>query len=119
MPFHTMWRTMEFYLQDKLVSGSDDNYLYKAYMEYITSTSEEEQITAGESMLFQKDSPGIFDNVKATDDKISNEGFEYKFHRFLNGAVVELIGMPRTDLFHVNKLILNGIPMRNYFPIVL
>ena len=71
VPIYRMWRRMEFYLQDKLVSRLDANYQYQAYMEYITSTSEEEQIKPGESMPFQKDSPGIFHNMKRVAIKLA------------------------------------------------
>ena len=112
MPLHAMWRRMEFYLRDKLVSGSDTMYPYKAYIDYITSTSEQEQKTSGGAMLFYKDTPVFFDIIPDTDVRgAKNEGFKDRYYSFMKGRTVELIDTPKLDFFNSDKLVINGVPM--------
>jgi hypothetical protein len=66
IPLHAMWRRMEFFLRDKLVSGSDTMYPYKAYIDCITKITEQEQKTSGGAMLYYKDTPPFFDDIATT-----------------------------------------------------
>ena len=111
IPLHAMWRRMEFYLRDKLVSGSDNMYPYKAYIDYITKTTEQEQKTSGGATLYYKDTPAYFDDIAATEDAMENEGFKKRYAAFMEGRTVELIDTPKLDFFNSDKLVINGVPM--------
>lgn len=114
IPLHALWRRMELFLRDKLVSGSDTMYPYKAYIDYITKMSDREQKTIGSSVLFNKDTPGTFDFIPEKPEKTDgylNQGFGKRFLKFRDGATVELIDTPKLDFFYTDKLLLNGIPL--------
>jgi hypothetical protein len=111
IPIHAMWRRMEFFLRDKLVSGSDTMYPYKAYIDCITKITEQEQKTGGGAMLYYKDTPPFFDDIATTLSDMKNEGFKSRYVAFMNGRTVELIDTPKLDFFNSDKLVINGVPM--------
>ena len=110
MPLHAMWKSVELHLQNTLVTESDTTYPYKAYLEYITNSDDQEQETNGRAILYSKDLYNQFHNVDIA-AQLSNTGFTYRYLTFYGSRDVELMDTPCIDLFKCDRLLKNGVRM--------
>ena len=107
---HSMFSSIDLYLNNKLISNNSDTYPYRAYIENLLSYSKDSKLThlkAGD--LWSNDTPGEF-NTRAQDG--NNEGFKDRFQAITTSKTVELFGRLHLDLFQQEKYLPNGIEIR-------
>ena len=107
---HSMFSQVKIKLNDKDVENSNSYYHYKAYLENLLSYSDEIKRTYLENEGWLNDSSYYFDETKLTDnDQKLNQGFVARRSKFKQGNVVELCGRIHSDIFNINKYLLNNV----------
>ncbi|XP_045183462.2 uncharacterized protein F54H12.2-like [Mercenaria mercenaria] len=108
--FHSLFSSIDLYLNNKLISSNADNYPYKAYIENLLSYNKECKDTQMHALeLWTKDS-----YLHMQDNTIggSNEGWKTRKTRISTSKTCELIGRLHLDLFLQEKYLPNGIEIR-------
>jgi len=103
-----LWDQVEVRLNDRVVTGGQTGYSYKAL---INTLLEEHEITDSqlECALFVKDSSKSMDDVSVTFG--SNKGYIRRTALMDGSKTIELLGKVDVDVFKVNKLLLNGVSL--------
>lgn len=107
---HSMFSSIDMYLNNKLVTSNLDTYPYRAYIENLLSYSKDSKKThlkAGE--LWVKDTPSHFNSVAHDGD---NDGLKARITVVGLSKTVELCGRLHLDLFLQEKYLPNGIAIR-------
>ncbi|XP_069083615.1 uncharacterized protein F54H12.2-like [Pleurodeles waltl] len=104
-PIATMFNQVDITLGDRLITRSDNMYVYRAYIESILNYRDvlDTQLSAG---LFYKDTYG---NFKATALNGHNQGFVKRANFAAGSRQFDLLGHIHSDLFYQDKLLLNGM----------
>lgn len=107
----SLFSQVDCYLNQKLITESNNDYSLKSTMECILTTSAAEKENQLQSQLFYPDTPGYMVSTYI----LQNNGLLSRNHRMKNGNV-ELAGKLHIDLFKSGKLLLSGVNMRfNFF----
>ena len=108
--FHSLFSSIDLYLNNKLITNNADTYAYRAYLENLLSFStdiKKTQLSALE--VWYPDTAGhMQDNAIAEE----NEGFKSRRLRIAESRVLEMCGRLHLDLFLQDKYLPNGIEMR-------
>ena len=108
--FHSLFSSMDLYLNNKLITNNSDTYPYRAYIENLLSYSGESKSThlkAGE--MWVEDTPAKFDKP---DLDGGNVGMVARAKLIEESKCIELCGRLHLDLFLQNKYIPNGVEIR-------
>jgi hypothetical protein len=103
---HSIFSRVDVSLQNKVVTESDTNYAYLAYMKALLNTSNAEKEGPMHMQLFYKTdrAPEVLQWILTDDESLQTRG------AFFDGSnEVELLGVLYCDVFEINKLILNGV----------
>ena len=110
MPLQSLWRHVEVYFQNKLVSSSDNSYPYKAMLDVLCNYSEDCKESQLQPQLYYKDTCGYMD---ATDTAIGgNGGLTQRWNFTKDGKSVDMEGPLYCDILQQKHLFLNNIPIR-------
>ena len=111
----TMFKNVEVYLDDRLVSSSDNMYAYRAYLEALLSNNsniKKEQLQAGgwfedeeneNAMEFRSGASLQAEDIN--DAGMHNEGVFWRFVNTKDSKKMQLIGKIHCDLFNQSKYI--------------
>ena len=101
---HTIFKQVDFSLNNKLLFNSGTNYHYKAYLEsVITGETDNPALT---SEMFYKDSSG---QSKANSKTEGSFGILNRYNWTKDGAFVEMQGVLRSEVCQLKKLLPNNI----------
>lgn len=103
---HSLFRTCRVYLNNKLVSSSDSNYHYKAYLgtliNYGTDAVHTHVETAG----------WIIDNDDLDDLTTKNTGMLGRKNMIKDSQSIEIMGKIHADIFNQPKLLINNVDLK-------
>ncbi len=117
---HSMFYQIKIKFNEKDVENSNGNYHYKAYFENLLSFNSEAKKTFLRNEGWVDDTPGAFDEHASVQtgsgtstspfipSKLNN-GYIKRREMFLQGKTVELCGRIHSDVFNINKYILNNV----------
>ena len=112
---HSMFSQIKILLNDKAVENSNSYYHYKSYLENLLSYGSEAKRTFLVNEGWSDDTSSVFDETalktSTTEPIIAkvNKGYLDRRRNFLNGNVVELCGRIHSDVFNINKYLLNNV----------
>lgn len=104
---HSLWSQIDLFLNDVLVTASTNTYPYKAYLQTLLSYGREAKQTRLQTSLWHKDTRGQLDAAHN-----NNAGLAARRRRVSESRTIELIDRPHLDLFHQDKLFLNGVNLK-------
>lgn len=101
-------------LNDKLISSSTNTNAYRAMITTLLSYGTDAKTSQLQSELFFKDTAGRMDSVDPLDDdeNVRNAGLQTRYTYCRNSSTFELMGPLHQDIFHQDRLILNGVTIR-------
>ena len=104
---HSLWSQIDVYLNGSLVTQSNNNYPYRAYIENLTSFSEEAKTSQLSSLLWYRNTSGHFDSRAA-----ENAGFTKRKAIAAESKEFDMLGKLHIDLAFQNRYLLNGVEVR-------
>ena len=107
---HSMWRQVDVYLNQKLVSSGGTNYSYKAMVDVLLSKRSYHE-TILQSQLFYKDTAGTLDRTILTDTPL-NVGLIKRNLLARLSKTIDMEGSILSDIFLIDKYLLNGVELR-------
>lgn len=115
----TLFRQVDLFLNDSLVSDASNLYHYRAMFETLLSYGDEARNSQLSMSLFNKDTANAMDNYEN-----DNTGLVARRALTAESKTVQLIGKIHSDLFFQNRYLLNGVDLkikliRNSNPFVL
>ena len=112
LTLHSIFRQADVTFQQTPLAHTGVNYPYKAYIDTILNTSENEQKGILTSQFFYKDTGDVDTNDAKTGN---NEGLKTRYVKTQNGKIIDMEGPLRLDMFQQPKLLVNGWPsVSNY-----
>lgn len=108
-----MFKDVEVYIGNKLISNSDSHYAYKAYFESLLTYSKQVQVTLGVMGGFHKDDKD-FNEVTAFDGT-HNSGAKARFVKAQFGKSFQLICKIHNDIFNQGKKFPGDVPLKIRF----
>lgn len=111
--FQAITSQVDVSLNDKLISSSTNTNPYRAFITTLLSYGIDPKTTQLQSELFIKDTAGHMDSVnpQAAAD-VRNHGLHGRFQYCRESATFEMMGPLHQDIFHQDRLILNGVTIR-------
>ena len=108
LPVASLFRQVDLYLGDRLVSSSNDSYPYRAIFETLLSHNNDVIETQLSNGLFFKDDAGRMNETDIVGENV-NSGYLQRFNLTQSGKAVELIGRVYSDLFNQERYLVNNI----------
>ena len=107
---HTMFSSVDLYLNNKLISSNSDTYPYRAYIENLLSYNSDSKSTfLKASVLWVEDTAAHFDTLNHDG---ANTGLQKRMGAISQSKTAELFGRLHLDLFQQEKYLPNGIEIR-------
>lgn len=108
--FHSLFSSIDLYLNNKLISSNSHTYPYRAYIENLLSYNKECKDTQLRALeLWDKDTATHMQDNTAGG---ANDGWKRRKTRIATSKSCELIGRLHLDLFLQEKYLPNGIEIR-------
>lgn len=102
---HSLFRSCSIYLNNKLVSSSDSNYHYRAYIENLLNYGTDAVNTHIETEGWVIDNDDL-------DDLTKNTGLVQRAALLKDSATIEIMGKIHADIFNQPKLLLNNVDLK-------
>ena len=102
---HSMWNGVDVMMNHKLVSTTNQKYMYKAYIETQLNNS-------ASTKKYQLESQGFFGDGKQKDADFNvsfNSGMEKRYNTFKDGRRALLMGYLLSDIMGIQASIVNGV----------
>ena len=107
---HSMFNSVDLYLNNKLISSNSDTYPYRAYIENLLSYNADSKSTfLNASVLWVEDTAAQFDTLNHDG---ANTGLQKRIAVISQSKTAELFGRFHLDLFQQEKYLPNGIEIR-------
>ena len=104
---HTLWTQVDVYLNGSLVTQSNNNYPYRAYIENLLSFGQEAKKSQLSALLLHRNTSEHFDTREAT-----NLGYTKQKSLAAESKEIDMRGKLHLDLFFQNRYLLNGVEVR-------
>ena len=109
---HSLFSQIDLSLNGTLITNSDNNYPYRAFIETFLNYSKETQCSGHlQTEFLYNDTPGQHNDVRG-DDENQNEGFKTRKTLASKGNVIDLMGRIHSDLFSQERYLLSGIDLK-------
>ena len=110
LPLQSLWKHVEVYWQNRLVSSSDQYYPWKSILDVLTNYSEDSKETQLQSQLYFKDTASYMESC----DPVlgGNFGLTQRFLWTKDGQTMDMEGPLYSDVFQQDSLLLNNVPVR-------
>ena len=105
---HTLFQQVDVYLNDTLVTGSDNTYPYRAYLTNMLTTSRDVKRGALTTELFYRDSSNHLDDTQGTE----NGGLANRRELSSRSKVMDMMATLKVDLAEQSKYILPGVSVK-------
>ena len=134
---NSLWSNVELYLNDRLISHSNNMHGYLSMFSHLIHDSEESLESERTMRLIYKDTPGQMNSVNANvpnwkqkiagfdftnegnalvnEDNVSNHGLYQRYPYTNSSKTVELMGPLRIDMFEQDRYLPNGIDIKLRF----
>ena len=107
---HSMFSSVDFYLNSKLISNNSDTYPYRAYIENLLSYNADSKTThLKASVLWAEDTATNFNSL---DHEGDNSGLQTRMSAISQSKTAELFGRLHLDLFQQEKYLPNRTEIR-------
>lgn len=114
--FHaSMFKNIEVYLNNTLVSSNDNLYGYRAFIEKLGTFHPETLQQNGACSMYFNDSGNLNDIARfpvAAAHADKNLGATQRFERSKNSRSFEMYGKLHADIFNCNRHLLNGVELK-------
>ena len=104
---HTLWSQCDLFLNGTLITQSNNNYPYRAYIESLLSFGREAKDSQLSSVLWYQSTAGHFDERAD-----ANLGYLKRKQLAANSNQIETMGRLHLDLAFQNRYLLNGVEIR-------
>ena len=104
---HTLWTQVDVYLNGSLVTQSNNNYPYRAYIENLLSFGQDAKNSQLSALLWHRNTSEHFDTRGAT-----NLGYTKRKALAAESKKMDMMGKLHLDLFFQNRYLLNGVEVR-------
>ena len=104
---HTLWSQIDVYLNGSLVTQSNNNYPYRAYIENLLSFGQEAKTSQLSALLWYRNTSGHFDSCTA-----ANTGYTQCKVLAAESKEIDMMGKLHIDLAFQNRYLLNGVEVR-------
>ena len=101
---HTLWTQVDVYLNGLLVTQSNNNYPYRAYIENLFSFGQEAKNSQLSALLWHRNTSENFDTRGAT-----NLGYTKRKALAAESKEIDMMGKLHLDLFFQNRYLLNDV----------
>ncbi|XP_046340865.2 uncharacterized protein F54H12.2-like [Haliotis rufescens] len=100
------------YLQNQLVSSTNNHYAYKSMMKTLLNYGTEAKTSQLSSQLFYKDVSESINDVESSDPYTGlNTGVQSRGGFINNSKVLTMSGPLYEDIFHMNRHLVNGVDL--------
>lgn len=109
---HSLFSQVDVKLNDTIISSTNNNYAYRAYLETLLSfgsASKQSQLAAA---LYYYDTPGHLEEKNPHAEAARNVGMKARYAHFNNGGIVDMVGKIHSDIFFQDKYLPNGVDVR-------
>ena len=104
---HTMWSQIDVYLNGSLVTQSNNNYPYRAYIENLLSFGQDAKSSQLSAVLWYRNTAGQFDTRGD-----ANSGYTVRKALAAQSRQIDMMGRLHVDLSFQNRYLLNGVEIR-------
>ena len=104
---HTLWSQIDVYLNGSLVTQSNNNYPYRAYIKNLLSFGQEAKTSQLSALLWYRNTGGYFDSCTA-----ANTGYTQRKVLAAESKEIDMMGKLHIDLAFQNRYLLNGVKVR-------
>ena len=104
---HTLWTQVDVYLNGSLVTQSNNNYPYQAYIENLLSFGQEAKKSQLSALFWHRNTSEHFDTRGAT-----NLGYTKRKALAAESKEIDMLGKLHLDLFFQNQYLLNSVEVR-------
>ena len=104
---HSLWSQIDVYLNGSLVTQSNNNYPYRAYIENLMSFSQSAKTSQLSSLLWYRNTSDHFDARAA-----ENQGYTKRKALAAESKEIDMMGRLHIDLSFQNRYLLNGVEVR-------
>ncbi|KAF4513978.1 UNVERIFIED_CONTAM: hypothetical protein B566_EDAN018375 [Ephemera danica] len=107
---HTMFSSVEIYLNNKLITPVSNTAAYRAYIEMLLNYSTDVKQSQMSAKLVEMDTHNAFDTCGD-----ANTGYKKRRAYFSESKEVDAVGYMHSDLFNQNRYLLSGVDVRLKF----
>ena len=104
---HSLFSQLDVFLNDRLVSTSNNLYAYRAYLETLLNHGEDAEKSQLTCSLFYRDKAG---KMELTGD--DNKGWKVRNKFTAASTAVDMIGTPFVDIFNQARYLVNNVNMK-------
>ena len=104
---HTLWSQIDVYLNGSLVTQSNNNYPYRAYIENLLNFGQEAKTSLLSAVLWYRNTSGHFGSCTA-----ANTGYTQRKVLAAESKEIDMMGKLHIDLAFQNRYLLNGVEVR-------
>lgn len=105
---HTLFSQVDVFLNDTLVTPSENTYPYRAYIEATLNYGREAKKSHLTSSMYYRDSANHFDDVQGD----ANSGLKVRRDQSSRSKVIDMIGRLHCDIFHQERYLINGVDVK-------
>ena len=108
---HSLFSQVDVFLNNVLITSSNNTYAYRAYLETLLSFGQEaknSQLTMG---MWYQDTPGYLDSVNEDE----NAGFKMRKEILTDRRGLNMLGRVHVDMMLQRKYLLNNVPIKMRF----
>ena len=106
---HSMFRSVQCWLNDCLITSSSENYPYRAYLDTLLGFGKDTKKTHAALALWDREK-----DLSNFDEKI-DDGFKRRFDRISKSKTIELIARPFLDITNAAQYLPPGLSIRLNF----
>lgn len=103
---HSMFSSVEIYMNQKCITPPSNCYNYRAYLENLLCYGADAKASHLSTGIWDEDTAGHMDSVTA-----DNEGFTRRNALTTAARTVDLYGPLHCDIFNVDKYLINGVEL--------
>ncbi|KAF4514184.1 UNVERIFIED_CONTAM: hypothetical protein B566_EDAN019354 [Ephemera danica] len=107
---HTMFSSVEVYLNNKLITPVNNTAGYRAYIEMLLNYSSDVKANQMTAKIVHMDTQDVFDTCGD-----ANAGYKKRKAMFTLSKEVDAIGYMHSDLFNQDRFLLSGVDVRIKF----
>ena len=108
---HSLWRQIDVYLQQKLISSTGTNYSYKSMIDTLLTKGTDHHNSKLQCQLFFKDTAGTHDNTSPTQTPL-NQGLIRRYLLSSLSKTFDMEGKIFSDIFNTDKFLMKSVELR-------
>ena len=105
---HTLFSQVDILLNGTLITSSDNNYPYRAYIEATLNHGRDAKRSHLTTAFYYRDTQGVLDSTQGN----ANHGLEVRRDLTAGSREVDMIGRLHADIMHQERYMLNGVDVK-------